>query len=252
LNTRRFAAEISAIVVAAALCATVSNLVAGRERKLAVVGHYPNALTLPQPRASAAVPSAAVPSPDMRPAPQPTAAPASSPAGRPPPPAATPSRRPASLAPSPSSSAPASPTTGGAPPSVASFAAPKSELLSRFPQHPDRPFADVSGADALWAHGRGVPFLDARRTKVYEEGHVAGARSFSVWESDIDQKVFAFQDEVGKGLPVVLYCSGGECEDSHMLADKLFGAGFANVLVYKDGWPDWVKRGGPVRTGPTP
>ncbi|HEX7578385.1 MAG TPA: rhodanese-like domain-containing protein, partial [Thermoanaerobaculia bacterium] len=152
----------------------------------------------------------------------------------------------------PSSPAPASPTTGGAPPSVASFAAPKSELLSRFPQHPDRPFADVSGADALWAHGRGVPFLDARRTKVYEEGHVAGARSFSVWESDIDQKVFAFQDEVGKGLPVVLYCSGGECEDSHMLADKLFGAGFANVLVYKDGWPDWVKRGGPVRTGPTP
>ena len=81
---------------------------------------------------------------------------------------------------------------------------------------------------------------------------MAGARSFSVWESDVDQKVFAFQGEVGKDLPVVLYCSGGECEDSHMLADKLFGAGFANVLVYKDGWPDWVKRGGPVRTGPTP
>jgi rhodanese-related sulfurtransferase len=97
-----------------------------------------------------------------------------------------------------------------------------------------------------------VPFLDARRTKVYEEGHVAGARSFAVWESDVDQKVFALQDEAGKDLPVVLYCSGGECEDSHMLADKLFGAGFVNVLVYKDGWPDWVKRGGPVHAGATP
>ena len=37
-----------------------------------------------------------------------------------------------------------------------------------------------------------------------------------------------------------------------MLAQKLFGAGFENVLVYKDGWPDWVKRGGPSHTGPQP
>jgi rhodanese-related sulfurtransferase len=247
LNTRRFAAEISAIVVCAALCATISNLVAGRERKLAVVGHYPNSLTLPQLGALAVVPS-----PGAIPAPQPTAAPVPPSADRPSPPAATPVRRPASPAPPPSSPPPAAPKAGGAAASVASSGALRSELLSRFPPHPDRPFADISGADALWAHGRGVPFLDARRTKVYEEGHVAGARSFSVWESDVDQKVFAFQEEVGKDLPVVLYCSGGECEDSHMLADKLFGAGFANVLVYKDGWPDWVKRGGPVRTGPTP
>ena len=131
-------------------------------------------------------------------------------------------------------------------------AAPRGELFARFPPHPDRPFVEISGEQALWAHGHGVRFLDARRTKVYEEGHVAGARSFAVWEADVDQKVFAFQDEADKELPVVLYCSGGECEDSHMLADRLFGAGFTDVLVYRDGWPDWVKRGGASRTGPTP
>ena len=50
-------------------------------------------------------------------------------------------------------------------------------------------------------------------------------------------------------LPVALYCSGAERQDSHMLAQALFGAGFENLLVYRDGFPDWVKRGGAVAAG---
>ena len=96
-------------------------------------------------------------------------------------------------------------------------------------------------------------FLDARRTSAYEDGHIAGARSFSVWESDVDDKVIKLFDERGEPeqqlQPIVLYCSGGACEDSHMLAQKLWGLQFNNVLVYKDGFPDWQKRGGAVRTG---
>jgi rhodanese-related sulfurtransferase len=154
----------------------------------------------------------------------------------------------AKASPSPPGSAPAAPSAAAG---SAGKGAPG--LLARFPPHPDRPFVEIAGSDALWAHGQGVPFLDARRTKVFEEGHVAGARPFAVWESDVDQKVFAFQDEVpSKDRPVVLYCSGGDCEDSHMLAEKMFGAGFTNVLVYRDGWPDWQKRGGPARTGTAP
>ena len=93
--------------------------------------------------------------------------------------------------------------------------------------------------------------LDARRTKDYEGGHIAGARSFAVWESDVDSRVTALVGEGRDGaIPVVLYCSGGDCEDSHMLAQKLFGAGFNNLLVYRDGWPDWVSRKGKSATGP--
>jgi len=104
-------------------------------------------------------------------------------------------------------------------------------------------------ADIVFA--RGVLVLDARRTKVFEEGHIAGARSCPVWESDIDARVTALVGEGRDGsVPVVLYCSGGDCEDSHMLAQKLFGAGFNNLLVYRDGWPDWQKRGGKSATGP--
>ncbi len=123
-----------------------------------------------------------------------------------------------------------------------------------FPPHPDKAWAEISGEQAAELHARkAVPFLDARRTSVYRDGHIAGARPFSVWEADIDDKVKAFFAEgTDQSAPIVVYCSGGNCEDSHMLAEKLYFVGFDNVLVYKDGYPDWVGRGLPVTQGAQP
>ncbi len=88
---------------------------------------------------------------------------------------------------------------------------------------------------------------------MYQQGHIAGARPFSVWESDVDDKVQAFfQEGRDQSQPVVVYCSGGDCEDSHTLAQKLYFVGFDNVLVYKDGFPDWQKRNLPIHTGAAP
>lgn len=81
---------------------------------------------------------------------------------------------------------------------------------------------------------------------------MVGARPVSVWESDVDEKVMALIGERDGARPLVLYCSGGDCEDSHLLAQRLWGAGFNNNLVYRDGFPDWVRRGGTVRTGANP
>src|SRR5204862_1136624 len=128
--------------------------------------------------------------------------------------------------------------------------------ISRCTAHPDKPYVEIAYDDAAALHAKGVLFLDARRTSVFEEGHITGARSFSVWESDIDDKVNALFNERSdpreQNLPIVIYCSGGACEDSHMLAQKLWGIQFNNVYVYKDGFPDWQKRGGAVRTGSQP
>jgi rhodanese-related sulfurtransferase len=124
------------------------------------------------------------------------------------------------------------------------------DLLKRFPPH-NKPYVEISGDDAAWLVAHGALVLDARRTKDYVAGHIAGARAFPVWESDIDGRVTALVGEGRDGaVPIVLYCSGGDCEDSHMLAQKLFGAGYNNLLVYRDGWPDWVKRGGKSAAGP--
>jgi rhodanese-related sulfurtransferase len=132
-------------------------------------------------------------------------------------------------------------------------AAPAPDSGKTFPPHPGTPWVEISGDDVAALHARNTLFLDARRTSVHHDGHIAGARPFSVWEADVDDKVKAlFAEGLDQSAPVVIYCSGGDCEDSHMLGQKLYMAGFDNVLVYKDGFPDWEKRGLPVTKGAEP
>ena len=123
-----------------------------------------------------------------------------------------------------------------------------------FAPHPNKAWVEISGDDVAALHARGnILFLDARRTSVYRAGHIAGARSISIWESDADDKVKAlFAEGRDQSAPIVVYCSGGDCEDSHHLGEKLYFVGFDNVLVYKDGFPDWEKRGLPAKKGDAP
>jgi rhodanese-related sulfurtransferase len=122
-----------------------------------------------------------------------------------------------------------------------------------FAPHPDRASVEIGTDDAEQLFREKRLFLDARRTTVYADGHIPGARSFPIWESDIADRVKAFYEEgLDQNAPIVIYCSGGDCEDSHMLAEKLYMVGFNNLLVYKDGFPGWQKRGLPAVKGPKP
>jgi rhodanese-related sulfurtransferase len=227
MSLRRHLLEAATLVLAAILCALVANALASRERKLALVGSYPNALKVPESAALQEAPLNATPA---------TTASAKSPFEE---------KRPGQAS---VSTPKATPPAQGSEARISSSS--PADLLKRFPPH-NKPYVEISGDDAAWLIARGVLPLDARRTKDYEQGHIALARSFPVWESDIDARVTALVGEGRDGaIPVVLYCSGGDCEDSHMLAQKLFGAGFNNLLVYRDGWPDWVKRKGSSATGP--
>ncbi len=209
------------LILAAAACAAISNFTASRERKMAWVGAYPRALDV-----------------------SPVSESASGPAAEPPPPASTaPAASAAVASPAPSASASASGSPPGATPAGA----------KAFPPHPDRAFVEIGTDDAETLFKQGRLFLDARRSSVYADGHVSGARSFPVWESDIADRVKAFYEEgLDQNAPIVVYCSGGDCEDSHMLAEKLYMVGFNNLLVDRDGFPAWQKRGLPVTKGVKP
>lgn len=258
MSLRRHLLEAATLVLLAVLCALVANAIASRDRKLALVGNYPDALKVPPPSASLSGPAGSL-------APADSGAKASSEVS-------SKGNEAEASAPATVASTAGAPASGKSPfeekrPGPAAASAPKaaapaqrsdarisssspSDLLERFPPH-NKPYVEISGDDVAWLVARGALVLDARRTKDYEQGHIARARSFPVWESDIDSRVTALVGEGRDGaLPVVLYCSGGDCEDSHMLAQKLFGAGFNNLLVYRDGWPDWVRRGGKGATGP--
>ncbi len=235
-------------IVAAAVLAVVSNGFAARERRLALPGWYPNATKVPVRVTEP--PPAAVTTAQQSPGPgqpaititEPTATTATVPV------TATVT---ATTTTAPTKEAPVKPSPVPTP-----APAPNKPDASRFTPHPDKAYVEVSGDDVAALYAAGALFLDARRTSVFEEGHIAGARSFSVWEADVDDKVKALFDErsdpESQNKPIVIYCSGGACEDSHMLAQKLWGVQFNNVYVYKDGFPDWQQRGGAIRRGANP
>lgn len=248
MNLRRFLAEAGTLVGLSVACALVSNALAGKERRLALPGDYRNATKVTVGRdARPLAPFEAEPSADAPGATEPSS---------PGPARVDPSPQPSNASPAPPSPGRPAVPGEGAPtgsPSVApprNPMVPRAELLGRFPAH-GQPFVEITGDAAAWLHARGVLFLDARRSKDFAQGHVSEARSFPVWEAEVVKE--RVEGLVAEGrdlsLPVVLYCSGGDCEDSHMLAQTLFGAGFENLLVYRDGFPDWIKRGGAVRTG---
>jgi len=240
MNWRRHFLEGATLIVAAVLCATVSNALAGRERKMLWSGTYPNAMT---------VPAATTTSGGQAPSPVPA------------PVVAAPVTTTTTTTQSQTGEAPVlhGTTTTTAPPKQPSNPAtqqPNKPTNQPFPPHPDKPYIEITYDAVKQLHDNGALFLDARRTSVYEQGHIAGARPFSVWESDIDEKVNKLFEERGEpkqqAEPIVVYCSGGDCEDSHMLAQKLWGIQYNNVYVYKDGFPDWQKHGAAIHTGSTP
>jgi rhodanese-related sulfurtransferase len=269
---KRFFLEAAALIAAAVMCALASNALAGRERKLALKGDYPNALKVPQEVAAAPAPIAPPPSTAVTATvPTTTTTSASETATTSIAPTttavATATRQPGNPATpttSPTTRQPGNPATGNlATGNSASSTTdnrqpttPAKTDLTKFQPHTDKPYIELAYADVAALHGANALFLDARRSSIYEGGHIAGARPFSVWESDIDDKVNKLfeerSDPSSQAKPIVVYCSGGECEDSHMLAQKLWGIQFNNVYVYKDGFPDWQKHGAAVHTGTAP
>jgi rhodanese-related sulfurtransferase len=244
---RRFFAEGAAIVVLAVLCATVSNFAAARERKVALVGSYPRALQVP---AKATDPAPVATTIELAPVTESAAAAMTTEPAPMAETAATATATPTATATGTGAATPPSTTTRASagqvklPAGVPATAAPRKVFLP----HPDKAFVEISSEDAMQLWHEKAIFIDARRTDVFAQGHIAGSRSMPVWEADVDDRIRAFFDEVtNQQQPIVVYCSGGNCEDSHMLADKLWGAGYENVLVYKDGFPAWQKMGGAVQ-----
>src|SRR6185369_2327534 len=232
------------LVAAAIVLALVSNAFASRDRQMKLVGFYPNAQKVPAREEPVAAPAAVAPVATTASQPPVTGSqlPVATTTQAPPTTTATVNRQPATP-PAPSTQHPAP-------------APPAEDPLKKFTPHDKQPYIEIAYNDVKLLHDRGALFLDARRTSVYEQGHIAGSRPVSVWESDVDDKVAKIfnerSDPAQQALPIVVYCSGGDCEDSHMLAQKLYGALFNNVYVYKDGFPDWQKHGGAVHTGVEP
>ena len=87
-------------------------------------------------------------------------------------------------------------------------------------------------------------FVDARSQNDYENGHIMGAVSLPVGQCE--ERVEFFLNRYPPEQPIVTYCSGRTCEDSHDLAQFLSDVGFTNVRIFIDGLPGWEAEGYPI------
>lgn len=89
--------------------------------------------------------------------------------------------------------------------------------------------------------------LDARGREEYEQGHIPGALSFPLRE--LDEMFGVLARLVDRSAPILVYCSGVECEDSHTVAEYLTGFGYTDVKVYGGGFTQWEEMGFDIETG---
>jgi rhodanese-related sulfurtransferase len=96
---------------------------------------------------------------------------------------------------------------------------------------------------------KGVLILDARSSAFYQLGHVPGALNLA--RDNFAADYLRLRSKIGKSLdrPIVVYCSGGDCHDSKMVAQALMSLGFSNVEVFRGGWDEWTAAGLPQQRG---
>ena len=94
-----------------------------------------------------------------------------------------------------------------------------------------------------------VVFIDARDEEHYRQGHVPGAYEFDPYDSE---KYFdAVLPVCQKAEQIVVYCNGGDCDDSESAAILLRDVGIPSqkLFVYAGGITEWTTNNLPVETG---
>lgn len=103
--------------------------------------------------------------------------------------------------------------------------------------------------DPRFAQGA-VVFIDARNDEHYQKGHIPGAWQFDRYHPE--NYLAAVLPVCQAAQQVVVYCAGGDCEDSEFatlfLRDSAQVPG-EKLFVFTGGWNEWTERGMPVETG---
>lgn len=87
-----------------------------------------------------------------------------------------------------------------------------------------------------------LQIIDAREPGEYAAGRIAGA--INIPPSEFFGKIpDVVNQRLARDLPVVVYCTGGNCDASKLVALRLKEFGFSQTYVYEDGFNGWTKAG---------
>ncbi len=102
--------------------------------------------------------------------------------------------------------------------------------------------------DPRYDHGA-IAFVDARDDQHYQAGHIPGAYQFDHYRAP--DYLAAILPVCTAAEQIVVYCNGGDCEDSEFAAVMLRELGVPNekLVIYGGGFTDWSTNGLPVELG---
>jgi rhodanese-related sulfurtransferase len=133
-----------------------------------------------------------------------------------------------------------------------SWADPSTAVLRRLQEHGLQSVSSKEVAqlfrDPGYAQGL-VAFVDARDERNYQSGHIPGAWQFDHYRAE--QYLPSVMAVCLGAQKVVVYCSGGNCEDSEFAAVMLRDAGVPaeSLFVYPGGISEWTTNGLPLEVG---
>ena len=134
----------------------------------------------------------------------------------------------------------------------ADSAGPLSAALRRLQEHGLQPLGSNAVVqlfrDVRYEQGL-VVFVDARDDAHYQAGHIPGAWQFNHYRAE--NYLDAVLPVCLNAQQVVVYCTGGECEDSEFAAIMLRDAGVPGekLFVFTGGFTEWAGNKLPVETG---
>lgn len=89
-----------------------------------------------------------------------------------------------------------------------------------------------------------VQLIDARPIEEYEVSRIGEAINIFPYEEEN-----IYMEKILTELPrekklYLIYCHGGTCDLSHMLADDMKAFDFSPIVIYTGGWEEWIKKEG--------
>ena len=100
----------------------------------------------------------------------------------------------------------------------------------------------LAEAEELFVRGTAL-FLDSRPKKKFSEGHILSAVSMPLEEN---KKKLQSPLNVPLEKTIIVYCDGGDCQESLALAKVLYVQGYKNIRVFTGGWAEWSATGHPT------
>lgn len=97
-----------------------------------------------------------------------------------------------------------------------------------------------------------VVFIDARDDRNYMAAHIPGA--FQLDRYHPEKHLLSILGICQTAEVIVVYCNGGDCEDSEYAAIMLRDAGVPNqkLFVYSNGIAEWIAKKFPLKSGDQP